>query len=288
MGGKNNSDDAVGAATEQGAQDRLTAEQATWADRVNQNNPFGSISYSTQQVDPKTGLPSSAMGVPPPPKTGNPLVDEAATDAWNKSKLSGAGGNVTQWTQDYTLNDQMQGFLDKDMANIGNLKDMQTSALDRGRDDLSQSFDWGQYGDYQDLQYDPTELRQTAEDSAYQRQTNRLDPRFQQEYAQLESTLRNRGLREGDAAFDTALQNFNMSKNDAYEQARLGSTAEGRAEANQMFGQQVTSTEMANALRDKKIAEGKDKRYMNLNEAEMLDSDGYLNSIQNTYSATGG
>jgi hypothetical protein len=79
--------------------------------------------------------------------------------------------------------------------------------------------------------------RSRAEDAAYKKATNRLDPRMEKERATLERQLTNRGLRAGDSAFDSAMSNFGNQSNDAYEQARLGSVSQGRMEDQQSYGQ---------------------------------------------------
>jgi hypothetical protein len=236
MGNKNK---AVEAATETGEQDRLTAAQATSADRPSQINPLGSLT-------------------------------------WGKD----ANG---KWVQTQNLSEDMQGLYDSDMGNIGTMNAMRENALSSAQLDMSTPPDWAQFGEAQGLEFDPSETRQRAEDASYQRATSRLDPRFSQEAQAMEVKLRNRGLREGDEAFDNAMRNFNLGKNDAYEQARLGSIGEGRSESSQMFDQQTRSTDMANALRDKKIQEHLNKRKFNLNEANSLDTSPQVAALQSSY-----
>ena len=144
-----------------------------------------------------------------------------------------------------------------------------------------------QFGSAQGLQYDPSEIRNRVEDAAYLRETSRLDPQFNQRAEELEISLRNKGLRAGDEAYDNAMRNFNMSRNDAYERARLGAVGTGRNEAALLFGQQVKSTDMANALCDKNIQEYLDKRYFDLNEAQQLDPTQQAAQLQQTYGAGG-
>ena len=79
--------------------------------------------------------------------------------------------------------------------------------------------------------------RGRAEDASYGRASKRLDNRFEKEQATMERQLSERGLRVGDSAYDTAVENFNLGKNDAYEMAQMGAVGEGRAEDQQSFGQ---------------------------------------------------
>lgn len=247
MGGKSSS--GKSAATETGVQERLTAAQATMADRPDQYNPFGSLTWDVEStIDPSTGQ------------------------------------EMNKWVQKQNLNAPTQQLLDSDMANLSRMSSMRDAAMGRAQADMATAPDWAQFGNAQGLEYNPDQIRQRAEDAMYQKQTARLDPRFAQEAQAMEVKLRNRGLREGDEAFDNAMRNFNMSKNDAYEQARLGAVGEGRNEASMLFGQQVTATDMANALRDKQIEEYVAKRGFNLDEAQRLDPTAKSAEVQATYS----
>lgn len=58
-------------------------------------------------------------------------------------------------------------------------------------------------------------------DQAYQAQTARLDPQWQQRQQQVETQLVNQGLRPGTEAYDNAMRDFNTGRNDAYTQARI-------------------------------------------------------------------
>lgn len=58
-------------------------------------------------------------------------------------------------------------------------------------------------------------------DQAYQAQTSRLDPQWQQRQQQTETQLVNQGLRPGTEAYDNAMRDFNTGRNDAYTQARV-------------------------------------------------------------------
>lgn len=80
------------------------------------------------------------------------------------------------------------------------------------------------------------EGRQRAEDFMFDQFSSRLDPRFEQEQQQLQIDLRNRGLVEGDAAYDAAMENFERGRNDAYQQAMFGAVNNAGAEAERNFG----------------------------------------------------
>lgn len=74
-------------------------------------------------------------------------------------------------------------------------------------------------------------------DAAYGLAASRLDPQWQQREDQSRTRLYNMGLREGDAAFDTAMSNLGMDRNDAYRNAINQATLTGAGIGNQLFGQ---------------------------------------------------
>ena len=82
---------------------------------------------------------------------------------------------------------------------------------------------------------------QNAENSLYGQQTQYLDPQFQQGQQQLESQLQNQGLAPGSAAYNTAMQNFGLQKQQAYQSAMNSATSGGAA-----YQAQLNQTGLAN------------------------------------------
>lgn len=292
--GKKSSDpaDVTGAAEIEGQYSRETARDQTYANRPDQYNAFGSNQWQTESVrDPATGE------------------------------------MTTKWTQRQNLTPQMQSLLDSQMGRNRSLSDSSSAAAARGAEDMSTPLEWGQFGDVAEgpSAYGPTggdvatttgdatfdwdsQNRQRAEDAAYGRATQRLDPQFEAERATLERQLTGRGLRAGDQAYDSAMTNFSTGKNDAYEMARMGATGEGRVEdlqaynqaqgvwgtnrgteqqrfeqgistgandraANQQaFEQEMGSNERTNALRSQQIQEYLAKRGQSLEESKALQA----------------
>lgn len=253
MGKKGGSSpDVVGAAKQEGIENRETARDVNYANRPDQYNPFGSQTWNTQKmIDPATGQP------------------------------------VTKWTQSQKLSAPMQGVFNQQMGATGQLSSMQQQALNRAQGDMSQGVNWGQFGDPTALEYSPDQIRQRAEDAAYGRETSRLDPQFQQEAQATEVKLRNQGLRPGDEAYDAAMGNFDRRRTDAYEQARMGAVGTGRQEAGQLWDQQLGAADYANALRDKKVQEYLTKRSFNLDEAAALDPTAPINNMNAAFGGEG-
>lgn len=225
----------IGAAQAQGQASSETARAVTYADRPDQINPLGALTWQTERVkDPATG-------------------------EW-----------TTKWTQRQQLANPLQNVMDAELNALQQTGLLRNQALDRSQIEMGGAPDWQQFGDVIGMEGTPDELRQRAEDAAYQRETMRLDPQFQQRAEQLEVKLRNQGLRPGDQAYDAQMSSFGQERADAYERARLGSVDLGRQEASQMFGQQLQSTELANALRKQQIEEYVGKRGYGMKEAQAL------------------
>jgi len=196
MGKKSGSTpDVVGAAETEGAYSRETARDQTYADRPDQYNPFGNVTWHQQQsIDPATGEP------------------------------------VTKWVQRQGLSSDMKNMYDSQMSRSKDLNQMSAGMMGRVNQEVRDAPNWNQFGDVQG--FDPYAQRAHAEQSAYDKSRMRLDDRFGSQADALEIKLRNQGLARGDQAWDAAMQNFGQTQNDAYEGARLGATAEGRNEYN--------------------------------------------------------
>lgn len=176
------------------------------------------------------------------------------------------------WSQTQTLTDDAQSALDAQMAMQKGKSEQALGMMGRLEDEFGETVDWGKFGDQTQLQYDPSEIRGRAEDAAYGRATSRLDPRFEQQENKLMIDLRNRGLSEGDQAYDSAMANFNRSKEDAYSQAQMGAVQQGRGEAAQDYSQQMGSANYANQLRQNQMKEMMQQRGMSLNEINAIMS----------------
>ena len=130
MGKKGGGDSSKAAA----AADKETALQQTYADRANQYNPFGSLEWTTQRVyDP------------------------------------GTKKYVTKWTQQQKMSDALEGIYGGQMSRAQGLGDLSSGMMGRVAQEMGAAPDWGQFGDVEQMQYDPLQLRQQAEDAAYQK-----------------------------------------------------------------------------------------------------------------------
>ncbi len=78
--------------------------------------------------------------------------------------------------------------------------------------------------------------RQQVIDSLYGQYQSRLDPRFQSEQVAMENQLANSGIPRGSEAFSSAMRDFNLGKNDAYQSAQNAAIQAGGAEQSRLFG----------------------------------------------------
>jgi hypothetical protein len=81
---------------------------------------------------------------------------------------------------------------------------------------------------------------------------DRLNPQLDRDRASLESQLVNQGFQRGTTAFDTKMDEYNRSVNDA----RLAVTAAGGAEQSRLFGMDVQKGQFANAAQGQEFDQG--------------------------------
>jgi hypothetical protein len=83
--------------------------------------------------------------------------------------------------------------------------------------------------------------RQRVEDALYGRSASRLDDQFSRQQEDMRSQLLNRGLREGTAAYEDQMRDFNQSRTDAYGDLRDRAVAAGGAEQQRLFSQALAA-----------------------------------------------
>jgi hypothetical protein len=234
--------DYEGAAIAEGDAARKLTEQQTWANRPDQNNPWGSVTWDNETYyDPSTDQNLNRW-------TQNQTMSPALNSALQaqmglmqgRSELGyGMMGNIAQ-----ELGQGMNWDQFGQMQNVGDQQQLSTENLPGLWGNMQQ--DIPQYqtaGTLRDLNFQnapgvnaPQFGLQRAEDAIYGQAQSRLDPRFQGEQQALEIKLRNQGLTPGDQAWDSAMQNQNMGKNDAYNQAQMSSIIGSGQEAQRMLG----------------------------------------------------
>ena len=229
--------DFKGAAQEQAQASREVTEQQTWANRPDQINPWGNVTWDNETYyDPATKQ------------------------------------NLNRWTQRESLTPEAQAAFDSQLALTQGRSELGEHMMGRIGNELGQGMNWDQVGGQQGLDFDPSQLRQRAEDNAFKQATSRLAPKFQGQREQMEIKLRNQGLRAGDQAYEAEMAGIGQQETDAYGQAQMSAMQQGRAESGQLFGQQKGMADYANQLRQNAMKEEQQRRGFSLNEANALIS----------------
>ena len=176
------------------------------------------------------------------------------TTKWNSyGAIDPATGQpVTRWNQTQTLRPELEAALGSEVAQTQYRSNLARDLMGRMEGGLKETPSFDEFGTIGDM-------RQGAEDAAYQRQTSRLDPRFAKQDQQLEVQLRGQGLVPGSEAWREAKMEQARAKNDAYGQAQSQSVAEGRQE-----------TSLSAQLRQQEIAEYLQERGVPINEVNAL------------------
>jgi hypothetical protein len=222
----------------------------TYANRMTQTNPWGTVSYASQ----------------------------AAKNPDGSAVLDSQGKPVMAWTQNTQLNPEQQHALDQQMSMQSGRSDiaqslmgqvrqqMQNGPLDfsgftplsqgaqaqqvnattnpygmgvarqnintglQGTPNLKTSLDYAGLQDVKGSGYS----RDQAYNDLYKQATSRLDPQWQQRQDQLESQLANQGITRGSAAFDQAMTQLGTQRNDAYNQAMMSAQSGAVGQASQL------------------------------------------------------
>lgn len=259
------------------------ARVAQWGNMVNQNTPYGSVSYQTlaptQYYDSKTQKNISA-------------------DQYNKLTATAKKSftPVEQWEQNVTLSPEQQSLFDQSVrinqglgnvaeggvqyvkdamgnpvkqridlqSNVPSTAGQMTTSVDNpelqtsidsyvndiqrqsGANERARANTYQTLGQLQTSVQDPTLLAQDTTNALYKANTQYLDPQFEQSQAKLENQLANQGITRGSEAYNNAMLNFNNQKQQAYESARNQAIGGGIQAAQDMFGMNLQGGQFAN------------------------------------------
>lgn len=188
-----------------------TANYEAQLNRVNQYTPLGSSTWNG------TG-PGASQTITLTPQAQADLNNQLQQD----QALSGLGFNLTD-----RAGQSLQGQVDA--SNLPSLS---------GGPGLLGHVQTGL--DYSGAPQVPTDFNaatKQAQDAVYNQATSRLDPQWQQAQEQLDSKLANQGVTQGSQAYQTAEDNFQRQKTDAYNQANYSAVGAGNALEGQLYGQ---------------------------------------------------
>lgn len=213
--------DYTAAAEKQGESSKEVTNIQNFANRPDQVTPFGNQTWSTQAtVDPATGQ------------------------------------KVTKWVQNTTLNPASQQALNDQQALDAGRSQIAGGMLNRVSSEFAPTMDWSKFQkggaapnaggvntklDLSGAQkIDPSQkYYDQAGDAVYKQFSDRNEPVFQQQQAQMATQLRNQGLNPGDEAYDAQIKNLSQQQNDARTNASLQATQAAGSEAARMQGMDV-------------------------------------------------
>lgn len=254
--------DYAAAAEKQGQSSMEMTDRQTWANRPDQVTPFGRESWTSESViDPVTG----------------------------KSQ--------PRWTQTTTLTPEAQAALDSQMRVQRGVSDQAGSMVDRIRQEFGDTMDWSRFTPA-GSQVSPEQLQRgvdssqkyydAAGDAVYGRFAQRADRQFARDEAQLDTTLRNRGVKPGDEAYDEEMRRLREGQGDQRRMAMFDATDRAGQEAARMFGMDLSGGQFRNTAagqqqglnqqaaafqtqqRQQQIAEAMQRRGFSLNEVNAL------------------
>lgn len=151
---------------------------------------------------------------------GTTTFEQTGEYSWT-DPYTGKSYTVPRFTETVELSPEQQAIYDKSKGAEYNLADLAEQ----------------QSGFLTDYMAEPIDLNNEAVESRlFELGSARLDPKFEQQQESLQTSLINRGIREGSDAWNAAMQNFNEGRNDAYNQLLL--TGRGQAVPGGAYGAQ--------------------------------------------------
>ena len=220
------------------ANDLKAAQYATSANRINQYNPYGSLTYD---------------------KTTNPDGTE-------------------NWTQNERLSKVGQKLFNADNQSKLALADLQAGAVDRTRDQMSNGFDDSQLAGRAQVFDPNSREMGTAYDgqgmtnNATEAILSRVNPQLERQQAAMESQLLNQGVTRGSQAWNTAIDELGRQRNDATIQAGLQGIQLGQSQQAQRFGQQNSLYSLGAAGQAQQYGQQDAQRKQSLQEQQYFEN----------------
>jgi hypothetical protein len=244
--------DYAGAAQQTAAGNKETAIATQAGNMINQYTPYGSVTYAQRGEYAGTPLWEQVVNLSPEQRQAyekdvamNARLQDVGMQGvgYVQSALNAPLQNPGQARGDigYT---QFQRSVATPNLNTGggNLGGMQ-----RGVGEPTIGLSAGaNAGQLQTSVQDPNLVQQQVTDALYRQQTQYLDPQFERSQAKMENQLANQGITRGSEAWNNAMQDAAMQKQQAYESARTQAIGQGVAAGSQMFQNQLAGGQFAN------------------------------------------
>lgn len=223
------------------------------------------------------------MKTPSPPPAPDPAATAAAQGAINKetaiaqarlnqvnevtpygtstyTPTGESADGIEQYQRTVELNPEEQAILDQQRQVSSQLNNLAGDQVGRVETALAEPFNYDGLPEAPEASED---ARQQTIDALYGQYSSRLDPQFDEDQAALETQLANQGIAVGSDAYNSRLESFGRTRNDAYNSALNQAVASGGAEQSRLFGLQ-------GAARERGIQEKSYLRNLPLNEVATL------------------
>jgi hypothetical protein len=92
--------------------------------------------------------------------------------------------------------------------------------------------------------------------AVYGQATSRLDPQFNQQQSDITAKLASQGIPVGSEAYNREMDNFNRTRNDAYNQANFSAIQAGGNEQSRLFGLDMSQGQFANQAQAQAFGQG--------------------------------
>lgn len=221
--------DPVATVNAQTASNKETAIANAALNRVNQNTPYGSSTYTTDGLD-ANGIPAYTQTTSLAP------AQQQLLDQSNQGSI--ALGNTKLGMLDQVGNSYRNPIDTSGSPGIA------YSATGTGPAITGQIGS----GDY-------SKQIKDAQDAAYRSQTQYLDPQFEQGQKAMDNSLINQGITQGSEAGNNAQNNYALQKQRAYQSAQDAATLAGQNEQNTLFGQDATKAQFQNQANQQGFAQ---------------------------------
>lgn len=219
-GGRAPAPDYTGAAREQGRQNIAAARVGAALNRVNEQGPLGSVTYTQDPRNPDRWTQTTTMSPEQQALYESRTANQQGVSDLAGDQLSGLYGTLTQ---PFSVDGPER------ISSVGPRAyqtDVNAPSVANTSVDLS-----GIPGITSDFSAE----RQRVEDALYGRASSRLDEQFARSDEDTRSRLVAQGIREGSEAWNNAMRDADLAKQDAYGSARDRAIAAGGAEQSRLF-----------------------------------------------------
>jgi hypothetical protein len=229
--------DYAAAAKEQAQSSREVTEQQSWANRPNQQTPWGEQSWqATPTYDPATGQ------------------------------------MLNKWQQTTKLTPESQRALDAELGLQAGRAELGSSLFPRAQEEFGDAMDWSKFDPMGAGVKGGSGYNQQANEAIYNQWADRALPQQEKDTDRLRTRLYNMGVKEGDEIYDEEMRKLGETQSDAQRQAQYQATIGAGQEASRMQGQDLAASGFDTQRRQQQIAEEMSKRGFSLNEINAIIS----------------